>query len=170
MKPDAAAGERAANVGKIMDQWLDLTARLAAATLAGVVLGAPTTARDRIGGIRTHALVTLGAALFCVSARRIASDPAELVRIVAGVATGVGFVGAAAVLKRGGVIVGVATAASIWIGGALGCEIGLGEPLFGLGLAVVVSLLNSGLLLVERWLSRRGPQPRVRAAPRPAEG
>jgi putative Mg2+ transporter-C (MgtC) family protein len=134
---------------------LELVVRLVVALLAGVVLGAPTSARHRIGGIRTHALVTLGAALFCVTGMRIAANADEIVRVVAGVATGVGFIGGATVIKRQGTVLGIATAASIWISGALGCEIGVGSPLFGLGLAAVVSAMNAALIVAQRRLLER---------------
>jgi len=137
-------------VGRALAVGVDLALRLLAATGAGFALGAPVSASKRTGGIRTHALVTLGATLFCLTGRRTGAGSDELVRIIQGIATGVGFVGAATVVKRSGYILGVTTAASIWIAGAVGCEIGLGNAMIGFLIALVVAGLNAGLLALER--------------------
>jgi putative Mg2+ transporter-C (MgtC) family protein len=126
-----------------------------AATLAGAILGVPASARMRAGGIRTHAMVTVGAALFCLTGRNIGGAPADLVRIIQGVATGIGFVGAATVVKGSGYVLGITTAASVWIAGAVGCEIGLGGALTGIAVAVAVSVLNTALLALQRRFDAR---------------
>jgi putative Mg2+ transporter-C (MgtC) family protein len=135
---------------------VDMALRLLAATAAGAVLGVPASARKRAGGIRTHALVTLGAALFCLTGSRVGADRGELMRIIQGVATGVGFVGAATVIKRAGYILGVTTAASIWIAGAVGCEIGLDDLPAGILIALGVSALNGGILALQRRFGTGG--------------
>jgi putative Mg2+ transporter-C (MgtC) family protein len=127
----------------------ELLVRLLVAGGAGIVLGLPY--RRRPGGVRTHYLVTLGAALFCTSGANLADAPPELLRVIQGVASGIGFVGAASVLKKGSAIFGITTAASIWIAAAVGCEAALGNP----WLAALVSLfitITGGLL---GWLERR---------------
>ena len=113
--------------------------RLVAATLAGIILGLPYLRRP--GGIRTHVLVTLGAAYFCTTSFRIADDK-ELLRVVQGIASGVGFIGAASVLRTNGHVMGIATAASIWIAAAVGCEAGFGDPLVSVITAIAISIIT----------------------------
>ena len=95
--------------------------RLLIAAACGVAVGLPAELHHRPGGIRTHALAAMGAALFCLSALRLAGDePREAIRAIQGVASGVGFIGAAAVLRGDGTVHGLANAASIWIVAAIG--------------------------------------------------
>ena len=147
-----------------LSEGLDAVLRLAVAALAGAILGLPTTRRHRVGGVRTQALVTMGATLFCLVASR--HIPQETGRIVAGVISGIGFVGAATVLKRGGLVSGVATAASIWLAGAVGCEIGLGNPVFAVVLATVATLLNRMMLLFKSKTFRQIKEGATAKAPR----
>lgn len=131
----------------------ELLVRLLVAGCAGLILGLPY--RERPGGIRTHYLVTLGATLFCTTGANLVGREAETLRIIQGVASGIGFVGAASVLKKGTSIFGITTAASIWIAAAVGCEAALGSP----GLVAVAApsiALTSWLLgLLERRVFHR---------------
>jgi putative Mg2+ transporter-C (MgtC) family protein len=128
---------------------LQTALRMAYATVAGVILGLPF--RLRPGGLRTHALVSVGTALFCVlgiglPARYPSSDVS---RIVQGIVQGIGFIGAATVIKHGESIVGVNTAASILVAAAVGCFIGIGHPFTGLVVAVIAMGVNFLLQRVE---------------------
>jgi putative Mg2+ transporter-C (MgtC) family protein len=123
--------------------------RVFIAAVIGAVLGWP--ARDQPGGLRTHALVCAGATLFSTAALHVVGPHAEgLLRVVQGVAGGIGFIGAATVLKRGGRIYGVSVAASIWIAGAAGCEIGLGKVVFAVLVAIIIAACNLGFAALER--------------------
>ena len=100
-------------------------------------------------------MVTLGAALFCATAQEVGNRTGEpLLRVVQGVASGVGFVGAASVLKKGMEIAGLTEAASIWIAAAVGCGLILGDPFRTVGTAVLVFLVN----LAGSFWERRSPQ------------
>ena len=115
--------------------------KLCIAAVAGVVLGYPY--RHRPGGIRAHFLVTLGGAYFCVTAIHVVGPSSrELMRILQGVTSGIGFVGAASVLKQGGAIHGVSTAASIWIAAAVGCDAGLGDSRRALVTATAITAVS----------------------------
>ncbi|MCK8501529.1 MgtC/SapB family protein [Myxococcus fulvus] len=133
----------------------EILVRLLVAGGAGIVLGLPY--RKRPGGVRTHYLVTLGAALFCTSGANLMATPGEALRIIQGVASGIGFVGAASVLKRGSAIFGITTAASIWIAAAVGCEAALGNPLLAACVAPAISLTSwlVGLLEIRVFHRRR---------------
>ncbi|WP_338870904.1 MgtC/SapB family protein [Myxococcus stipitatus] len=131
----------------------DVLVRLLVAGAAGIVLGLPY--RKRPGGVRTHYLVTLGAALFCTSGVNVAEVPSETLRIIQGVASGIGFVGAASVLKKGSAIFGITTAASIWIAAAVGCEAALGNPLLAACVAMAISLTSWLVGLLESKVFHR---------------
>ncbi len=118
---------------------LEMTLRL---LLAAVLTGIIGFQRERAGkpvGLRTHALIGLGAALFTMTGifGFKGGDPA---RISAGLVTGIGFLGAGAILHRsGGVIEGLTTAATIWLVAAIGLAVGVGMYLIS-SVATVVSL------------------------------
>ncbi|NVJ20506.1 MULTISPECIES: MgtC/SapB family protein [Myxococcus] len=134
----------------------ELLIRLLVAGGAGIILGLPY--RKRPGGVRAHYLVTLGAALFCTSgANLVGAEPAETLRIIQGVASGIGFVGAASVLKKGSSIFGITTAASIWIAAAVGCEAALGSPRLAALVAPSIALSSwlIGLLELKVFHRRR---------------
>ncbi|MCE9669645.1 MgtC/SapB family protein [Myxococcus stipitatus] len=131
----------------------ELLVRLLVAGGAGIVLGLPY--RKRPGGVRTHYLVTLGAALFCTSGANLVGAPAETLRIIQGVASGIGFVGAASVLKKGSAIFGITTAASIWIAAAVGCEAALGRPLLAALVAPAIAITSWLVGLLERRVFHR---------------
>jgi putative Mg2+ transporter-C (MgtC) family protein len=123
--------------------------------LAGAI-GVERELRDHEAGLRTHMLVGVGAALFVIAGNfawseltfgneaGIVLDPS---RVVAYVVTGVGFLGAGAILKNGGSIRGLTTAASLWVVAAIGVVVGSGQYALGLFATAVV--------LVSLWPMRR---------------
>jgi putative Mg2+ transporter-C (MgtC) family protein len=124
-------------------------ARLGLAAMFGGLLGIP--ARGQPGGLRTHGMVCAGSALFALSAVHVAGPSGDgLVRVIQGVASGIGFIGAATVLKRGHHIFGVNVAASIWISGAVGCEFGFGRIGFAILVVLLVVAFNLAVTLLER--------------------
>src|SRR5947209_2898142 len=110
---------------------LDLLSRLLIASVLGALVGVEREVASRGAGARTHALVALGAALFTIAgaygftdvARSATSDPS---RVAAQVATGVGFIGAGAILRYGTSVVGVTTAATVWLAAATGVTVAAG--------------------------------------------
>ncbi len=134
---------------------LDVVLRLAAATLAGSLLGLNRELRRKPAGLRTHALVSLGAALLVVTFIDRDGVGADAVsRVVQGIITGIGFLGAGVILHRpAGRVTGLTSAAMIWIAAALGVVAGLGrwlELIAGLALIAIVLFLER----VEQWLGR----------------
>lgn len=96
----------------------DLLLRLVVAAAAGVLVGFERERREKAAGLRTLTLVSTGSALFVLSA--LTFLPGEGVRMSAGIATGVGFLGAGAILRDRGEVLGLTTAATVWIAAALG--------------------------------------------------
>jgi len=118
--------------------------RLGAALLLGSVLGLNRELHGKAAGLRTHALVCLGAAVATLLALGPLSrppDPNAVSRVVQGILTGVGFLGAGVILRDPmGHVTGLTTAATIWICAVLGIVCGLGYWWL-LGIAVVITLL-----------------------------
>jgi putative Mg2+ transporter-C (MgtC) family protein len=116
---------------------------LLAALLAGALIGWQRERTGKAAGLRTHMLVCMGTALFVVACIGSGMQEDAMSRVVQGLATGIGFLGAGAILKLEDTqrIKGLTTAAGIWLTAALGVAIGLGRlgtAVFGVLLAWVV--------------------------------
>lgn len=134
-------------------QFTRAALRLIMALVLGAAVGIN---RERIGkpaGIRTHMLVSLGAAMFVLVPSELGLHLEDLSRVVQGVATGIGFLGAGAILKISsqGEIKGLTTAAGIWVTSAVGVACGLGL----LGVAFISIFLAWMTLAVLESFSRR---------------
>jgi putative Mg2+ transporter-C (MgtC) family protein len=133
---------------------------LLAATGLGGAVGLERELSGQPAGFRTHVLVALGAALFSTAGTDLAgTDPT---RVAAQVVTGIGFLGAGAILREGGGIKGLTTAASLFVTAAAGVACGLHRPLLG-AVAVALSLLTLiGLKRLEQeYFPRRRGHPVV---------
>lgn len=120
------------------------------AVLVGGIVGAEREYHDKSAGFRTIILITLGSTLFTIFSLSI--DPGfTQTRIAANIVTGIGFLGAGAIIRDGGRISGLTTAATIWLSAALGMGIGAGQFYFVLA-ATLITLL---VLLVFPLLSIR---------------
>ncbi|OGO18911.1 MAG: magnesium transporter MgtC [Chloroflexi bacterium RBG_16_50_11] len=109
-----------------MNADLEMVLRLLLATALGAVIGFQRERSGKEAGLRTNMLICLGSALFTVLSIYAfpGSDPA---RIAAGIATGIGFIGAGVILHRtGGVVLGLTSAATIWTVAAIGMAAGAG--------------------------------------------
>jgi putative Mg2+ transporter-C (MgtC) family protein len=103
--------------------------RLALAALLGGVLGYERQSQGKAAGIRTHMLVAMGAALFVLVPQQGGMEIADLSRVIQGVVAGVGFLGAGAILKLRDEeqVVGLTTAAGVFMTAAIGVACGLGR-------------------------------------------
>lgn len=135
--------------------YLDVFVRLGAAVLAGALIGFDREVRNKPAGLRTMSLVSLGSAVFVVAgAESVSADSSS--RVIQGVITGVGFLGAGSII-RGQTeqsIRGLTTAASIWLAAAVGIACGL--ALWPLVLiACCLGLLILVLEPLDRWLKAK---------------
>jgi putative Mg2+ transporter-C (MgtC) family protein len=126
-----------------IEQIIRVTIRLSIALLVGAVIGLDREGQGKSAGLRTHMLVSLGAALFVVAAFESGATPGDITRVIQGVATGIGFLGGGVILKlvQEHKVKGLTTAASIWLTAALGIAAGAGRSataLIGLFFAWVV--------------------------------
>src|SRR5688572_20329145 len=101
---------------------LKVTVRLVVAAFLGGLLGLQREREGKAAGLRTHMLVALGAALFTIAPLEVGMSSENLSRVIQGVATGVGFLGAGTILKRRDEqeIHGLTTAAGVWLTAAVG--------------------------------------------------
>jgi len=126
---------------------LEVLVKLVAAVVLGGIVGYQREVRERPAGLRTHALVCVGACVYTLASMgfgRYGSDPA---RVAAQVATGMGFLGAGTIIRHGNVVRGLTTAASLWAVAAIGLCVGLGGEAYWVGiLATFVVLFTLSLL------------------------
>ena len=125
--------------------------RLGEALLLGALIGWDRERRDADAGLRTHMLVSLGAALFVLVPAEAGMGSDALSRVVQGIVSGIGFLGAGAVLKMGneGRIHGLTTAATIWATAAVGMSAGLGREGTALLATAFILLVLIGLRRLE---------------------
>jgi putative Mg2+ transporter-C (MgtC) family protein len=128
---------------------LELFARILFAALVGAAIGLERELRGRAAGLRTHILVCAGAALVMVLAGEL-GHPDGPGRALAGIVTGVGFLGAGAIVRTRDIVRGVTTAACIWLVAVLGAAAGQGLYILAAGSAALTLLVLLGLNRVER--------------------
>lgn len=127
--------------------------RLLLAALLGGLLGIERESKGKAAGVRTHMLVSMGAALFVLLASQGGMQDAELSRVLQGVIAGIGFLGAGTILKaeHEDKVRGLTTAAGIWLTAAIGVAAGLGRE----ATAVLSTLLALVVLTLVPLLVRR---------------
>ena len=136
----------------------EIVLRLAVAALVGSIVGLERERGESAAGLRTHALVCLGAALFMIVSMFGFSDairpPAVVLdpsRVAAQIVSGIGFIGAGVIIFRRAIIRGLTTAASVWVVAAIGMAIGGGLYLG----ALTAGALTLGILAVMKPVERR---------------
>lgn len=107
-------------------QEIEMSARLLLAALFGAGVGYEREHADKPAGLRTHTLVSLGAALFTVVSLYGFGNVGDPARVAAQIVTGIGFLGAGAILRNEATVKGLTTAASIWTTAAIGMAVGVG--------------------------------------------
>ncbi len=141
------------------EQWL----RLGLAVALGALVGLERELAGQPAGLRTHALVALGSALFTIVGLTFtlpvpgAISAAETARIVAALATGIGFLGAGTIVRSGGTVQGLTTAATLWATAAIGLSAGSGLYALAAGSAGLVLLVLRGLNWAKDRLHGRAP-------------
>lgn len=125
--------------------------RLLLAALLGGMLGYEREQSGKAAGVRTHMLVAMGSAMFVLVPQQGGMDIADVSRVLQGVVSGIGFLGAGAIIKNRETVQGLTTAASVWMTAAIGIACGLGRE----STAVLSTLLALVvLILIPRGLDR----------------
>lgn len=133
---------------------MDWVIRLGVAVALSGLIGFEREARQKAAGLRTHALVGLGATLFTLVG--VSAFPGgDSSRVAAQVVTGVGFLGAGAIFRSGPSVHGLTTAAGLWAVAAIGVVVGVGELLIATVATVGAVIVLYGLSVVETYMRRR---------------
>jgi putative Mg2+ transporter-C (MgtC) family protein len=149
---------------------LDIVLRVVLAALLGGAIGLERELRDREAGLRTHLLVSVGAALFTMVSAYAWTDwqfsqrdglVFDPTRIAAQVVTGIGFLGAGAIIRQGLSVKGLTTAATLWVVAAIGMAAGVGY--------YEAAFVTTALVLLSLWPLRVAAY-RLSARTRPEEG
>src|SRR3954469_6601405 len=119
--------------------WL----RLGTAILCGGIIGLERQLRGKAAGIRTSILICFGTSIFVALGASFSGERVDPTRVLGQVVTGIGFLGGGVILSREGTVLGVTSAAVIWVLAALGSLIGLGHLLA----AIVCTMVTVGLLI-----------------------
>ena len=141
-----------------------IVVRLLVATVLGGILGFQRAEAGKAAGMRTHMLLTLGAALVVLLPQLSGMASADSSRVIQGTITGIGFIGGGVILKLSEQhqIVGVTTAASLWLTATVGIAAGAGR----LGLAAVGAILAFIILTAvarfEHWMMHRDEDAGIR--------
>ena len=147
-----------------IETTIEVLVRLSLAVAAGLILGANRWLHHKSAGVKTHALVALGAALATLvvipldtpstEGLRLNADAAS--RVVQGLITGIGFLGAGVIIHnaRGKRIQGLTTAASIWVTTLIGAALGMGHLLIGCAAVLLAAAVLLSGSAIERWLGR----------------
>lgn len=122
---------------------------IGAATFCGSLIGLERQIRGKPVGIRTSSLITIGTYLFLATAFMLHGESVDQSRVIGQVITGIGFLGAGVMLAKDGIVVGVTSAATIWVLAALGVLIGAGYLLSAIKLSVLVVAILWGMDLLE---------------------
>lgn len=128
--------------------------RFAVSLLVGGLIGLERQLEHKPAGLRTIILVCLGSTVMTLIAFELRPLDADMGKIIAGVITGIGFLGAGAIIRAGADVHGLTTAATIWLASALGIAIGAGYYLLALIAAVLTLAVLRGLGFLERALTR----------------
>ena len=152
---------------------MTIAARLALAAILGGVLGLEREMRGQDAGLRTHILVSLGACCFTLASIFIevplaasgGSDGTrgDISRIASQVVVGIGFLGAGVILRHGGQVKGLTTAANLWLTASVGLAAGLGFYLASVTTMAIALLCLVGLRPLERAIRRYRAQRGLKA-------
>ena len=138
------------------DEAIDWILRLLIASALGALVGTERESRGHPAGIRTQALVALASALLTgVGAEGFVGSAADPTRIASQIVTGIGFIGAGVILKQGGTVRGLTTAATLWLSAALGVAVGAGMVIPAVMAAVAAFILMYGLSTLKPFIRRR---------------
>jgi putative Mg2+ transporter-C (MgtC) family protein len=133
--------------------------RLALAAVLGGAIGLEREHRRKPAGLRTNMLIALGSALFSILSVELGAGAGSPDRIAAQVVTGIGFLGAGAILRSGENVHGLTTAATIWVNAAIGMAAGLGSYTVAAISAAITVVVLALLPFVEDFFEKRAGKP-----------
>jgi len=133
----------------------ELILRTLLALFCGIVVGLERQWHHKTAGLKTNGLVALGGSVFAIIGQMGFSNPAQ---ITAGVVTGIGFIGAGVIIRHGGGVQGVNSAATLWVTAGLGIMLGIGRYRMALELLLLVVISQFLLRQLSAWIDRHSGQ------------
>lgn len=147
---------------------LELFLQLSLATLFGGAIGLERELGGKPAGLRTNILICIGSMLYTkLSITMAPPGTADPTRIAAQIVTGVGFIGAGTILHARGVVVGLTSAATIWVVAAIGVALGAAFYWEAAGTTLLVLLVLQGLGRLERYIQRQATESSMSVHARP---
>jgi putative Mg2+ transporter-C (MgtC) family protein len=131
------------------DSFKEILFKLAVSLVIGLLLGTEREYRNKSAGIRTIMLICIGSTIFTILSMEM-SHETEVGRIASNIITGIGFLGAGAIMREGLSISGLTTASTIWVTAALGMAVGYGEY----QLAITATIIAMAVLILFTYFQR----------------
>ena len=132
------------------------------AAVLGIAIGCERQIRGKAAGLRTNGLICLGAAIFTIISQKMGAGDTSVTRIAAQIVTGVGFLGAGAIIQDRGGVHGLTTAATIWLVASIGMACGGRMYLLAIISTVIAVIVLTGLVrledMIERYKQKKNPQ------------
>lgn len=132
-------------------EFKEILVKLIISVLIGAILGGEREYRNKSAGLRTIILICLGSTLFTILSVSI-GDASGASRVAANIVTGIGFLGAGAIMREGLSISGMTTASTIWVAAALGMAVGVGEFTLAFSSMVIAFLVLTAFSYLQRFL------------------
>jgi putative Mg2+ transporter-C (MgtC) family protein len=137
------------------------------AVILGAAIGLEREASGKAAGLRTNVLICLGAAVFTIISRQMGrGGDASMTRIAAQIVTGVGFIGAGAIIRDRAGIYGLTTAATIWLVASIGMACGAGMHILAVTSTLIAVVVLIGLGKLEKPLARYMRKHKLQKPPR----
>ena len=134
---------------------IEFIVRLLLAAGLGAALGLEREMRQKPAGLRTNMLIAVGSALFSLVSIQLAKQGGSADRVAANIVTGVGFLGGGAILRSGRNVVGMTTAATVWVNAAIGMAAGIGESMLAVSATGITLMVLGVLPPIERYFDQR---------------
>lgn len=137
-----------------LNSFLEFVVSCIVAVLCGIIIGLERESKGKPAGLRTLVLISLGSCIYVHISILLAASFGDPGRVAAQIVTGIGFLGAGAILQKSesGYIAGLTTAASIWVTAAIGMIVGGRHYIFGLTAVIIVVICLRTLRLLEGFL------------------
>lgn len=135
---------------------VDFAIKSGVAVFAGLCIGLEREFRGKHAGLKTHALVALGASLFIMMSLEYEGEKyTDMTRVLSQVIIGIGFIGAGTIMKKGKDVEGLTTAATIWCSAAIGCLSGFGLYKELATTTIIIIFVNFFFSMIERKIIAR---------------
>jgi len=146
---------------------LELMLQVGLASVLGGAIGLERELGGKPAGLRTNILICIGSVLYTHLSIAMIGGATDPTRVAGQIVTGVGFIGAGTILHARGAVVGLTSAATIWVVAAIGVALGSGFYLEGIGTTLVVLAVLAGLGRVEKLVERQSMRSRISIHARP---